>query len=109
MRGPLADALDRDELARHLLVRLGLERGELQLAGEDVLGQRAQRDGLGVREPGRDPQRVRVVGEDLLRRRRAAAEALEQAPVDRLGGPDGELLAGDRAQQRAIDVGGPLP
>ena len=106
---PLADALDGHELARHLLVGQLLQARELQLSGQDVLGEAAQRGGLGVREPGGRAQRIGVVGEDLLRRGGAAAEALEQAAVDGLGGPDGELLPGDRAQQRRIDVRGPLP
>jgi hypothetical protein len=72
-----------------------------------VLGERPQRRDLGARQPGRRAQLVRVVGQQLLRRGRPAAEALGQPPVDGPGGLDGQLLAGDRAQQRAVEVGGP--
>jgi hypothetical protein len=48
VRGPLADALARDELPDDLFVRELVELRELELAGQDVLGQGAQRGGLGA-------------------------------------------------------------
>jgi hypothetical protein len=99
---PLADALDGGQLADHLAVRQVVEPVELDLAGQDVLRQRSQVGDLGAREPARRAQRLGVVGEDLLRRRRAAAEALEQPAPDRGRRLDRELLARDRAHERRV-------
>jgi len=77
---------------------------ELEAPVLDVLGERAQRRDLGPGEAGRRPQRLRVVGEDLARRGRPAAEARLEPPVDRGGRPDGELLAGDGAHERAVEL-----
>ena len=104
VRAPLADALDRGELGHDLLVGELLEAVELELAGEHVLGQRAQEGRLGAREADGDAQLLGLVGQDLLRRRRVAAEALEQAPVDRARRVHRELLADDRAHERGVDV-----
>src|SRR3954471_9463542 len=101
---PLADALDRRELADDLLVGELGEAVELELAGEHVLGERAQVGDLRPREARGGAQRLRVVREDLLRGRRAAVEAVGQAPPDRPCREHGELLAGDRAHERAVEV-----
>ena len=74
---------------------------------DDVLGQRAQVRDLGVREPGGRAQLLGIVGQHLLRRRRAPAEAVGQAPVDRARGLGRQLLADDRAHERAVLVGAP--
>ena len=60
------DAVEAGKLAQDLFVGQLLEVGDLQLAGEDVLGERAQRDDLGVREAGGRAHGVRVVGEEFL-------------------------------------------
>ena len=80
------------------------EAVELELAGEHVLGQRAQVGRLRVREADGDAQLVGLVGQDLLGRRRPAVEALEQPPVDRARRAHRELLADDRAHERRVDV-----
>ena len=53
-----------------------------------------------MREPDGGAQRVGVVGQDLLGRRRAAAEALAQAPVDRARARS-RRAAGRRSRARA--------
>src|SRR3954469_3751113 len=102
--GPLADPLDGGQLADDLLVGQLREAVELELALEDVLGQGAQVGDLRAREARGCPQLLGGVGEDLLGRRRAAVEALREAPPDRAGGEHGELLARDRAHERAVEV-----
>ena len=70
----------------------------------DVLGERAQEAHLRAREPDRGAQLLGVVVEDLLRRRRPAAEALEHpAPHDARDGRR-QLLADDRPDQRGVVV-----
>jgi hypothetical protein len=66
---PLPDPLDGRQLGDDLLVRELVQTLELELAAQDVLGQRAQEADLGAREPGRRTELLGVVIEDLLRRR----------------------------------------
>ena len=80
VRAPDAEALDRYQLGDHLLVGQPAELVQLERAVEHVLGQRAQEADLGARQPGRRAQLVGVVGQDLLGRWRAAAEAIGEAP-----------------------------
>src|SRR5215212_5444330 len=61
VRRPLADALHRRELADDLLVGQLGEPVELQLAGDDALGQGAEVGDLRAREPGGRAQLLRVV------------------------------------------------
>ena len=77
------ESLDRDQLGDHLVVGQAAELVELQRAVEHVLGQRAQEADLGAGEAGGGAQLLGIVGQHLLRGRRAAAEALGQPPVDR--------------------------
>src|SRR3954451_6327981 len=102
--GPLPDALDRGELGDDLLVGELGEPVELQLAGQHVLGEGAQVGDLRAREPGGRSQLLGVVGEDLLRPRRAPVEALGQPPPDRARREHGELLARYRAHEGAVEV-----
>jgi hypothetical protein len=67
-----------------------------------VLGERAQERDLRAREPGGGAQGLGVGREQLLGRRLASVEVLEQPAVDRPRGLDGELLADDRAQERPV-------
>ena len=64
----VAKPLDRDELCDHLLVVELVQVVELELAGEDVLGERSQVAHLRARQPGRRAQLLGVLREDLLRR-----------------------------------------
>ena len=100
---PLTAVSSRD----HLVVGQLGEAVELELAVEHVLGERAQVATLAREKPARDAQLVGVLGEDLLRRRRAAVEAREQLAPDRARGEHRELLAGDRAHERAVELLGP--
>ena len=87
-----------------LLVGELVQALELELAGDHVLGERAQEADLRAREAGGGAQLFGVVGEDLLRRRRAVVEARGQPAVDRARRQHRELLAGDRAHERAVVV-----
>ena len=69
-----------------------------------VLGQRAQEAHLRARQSGGGAQLFGIVGEDLRGRRRAPAEALGQPAVDRPRGRHRQLLADDRAHERAIVI-----
>jgi hypothetical protein len=104
LRRPHADALDRHQLRRHVLVAQLVQELELELAREHVLGQRAQVPDLRPREASRRAQLLGIVVQDLPRRRCAPAEALRQAPVDRARRQHRQLLACDRAHQRAVVV-----
>jgi hypothetical protein len=75
VRGPRADAVDGDEVGDGLLVGELVEPVDLQGTAGDVLGERAQVPDLGVREPGGDAQRLGVVVEDLLGRRRVTSRS----------------------------------
>ena len=55
--------------------------------------------------PGRGAQLLGIVGQDLLRRRGAPAEALVQPREDAARGQHRQLLADDRAHERAVVVG----
>ena len=105
VHGPVAQALDRGQLLDHLLVRQLRDVVEVELAVLDVLGQVAQVGDLGAREA-RRAQELGVGGHDLGGRGRAPLEQAGQPLVDRARGLGGELLADDRAQQRAVGVGG---
>jgi hypothetical protein len=69
-----------------------------------VLGERAQVADLRARQARRGAQLFGIVGEDLLRCRRAAVEAVGEAFVDRACRAHRQLLAGDRPHERAIVV-----
>ena len=69
-----------------------------------MLGEGAQVADLRAREPGGGTQLFGLVVEDLLWGRRAPAEAGGQAHVDRARGKHRELLAGDRAHERAVVI-----
>src|SRR5207247_679864 len=78
VRAPDAEPLDRGQLRYHPLVGQSVQPRQFELAGEGVLGERAQVGDLGPREAGSRAQLFGLLAEDLLRRRRTAAEALGQ-------------------------------
>ncbi len=102
---PAAGGRTLQEVADHLVVGQLGEPLELELPGQHMLGQRAQVDDLGAREARRGAQRLGVLVEDLLWRRDAPVEVGEQLGPDRPRREHGELLAGDRAHERAVEVG----
>ena len=106
VRAPLADALHGDELGDDLVVGQVVEALELELAGDHVLGERAQERRLRPREPGREAHLVGVGREDLLGRGRVAAEVLEQPAVDRRARRR-PRAAGRRSSARARRSGRP--
>ena len=77
---PQAETLDGDELGDHLLVGQLVQALELELAGEHVLGERAQEADLRAREARGGAQLFGLVGEDLLRRRRAPPKRAVRRP-----------------------------
>ena len=70
----------------------------------DVLRQRAQEAHLRVRQAGRRAHLLGVGRQHLVRRRRVAAEVGEEPLVDRARRLGRELLADDRAHERAVVV-----
>jgi hypothetical protein len=100
--GPLADPLHGGERRDRPRRRHRVERAEVEVAADDVLGERAQEGQLGPREPCGRTQDVGVGGEDLLRRRLAAAELLAQALEHRRRRPHGGPAGDDRADERAV-------
>src|SRR5213593_4472210 len=105
VRGPLAEALDGGDFARHLVIRQLVELLELELTRDHVLGERAQVAHLRARQP-RRAHDLRISVEKLLWCWSAAAELVGQSRVDRARGLRRELLPDDRAQQRAVWIGG---
>ena len=105
VRGPLADPLDRVSSRITSSSGSSLSRSSSSSPDEHVLGERAQVGDLRAREAAGGAQLLGVVGEDLLRRRRLAVEALAAArAVDRRGRLHRQLLAGDPAHERAVHL-----
>ena len=84
MRRPFADPTDGGQLSNYFLVGQLADVVEVERAGLNLLGERAQVGDLRIREADCGAQLLGVIGEDFGRGWRMAAEALEQpTPEDR--------------------------
>src|SRR5690606_15751257 len=97
--GPAADALDPDKLLDRFLVVSG-QALEIELAGRYELAERARVTLLLARQAAR-AQRIEVGRQQGFGRNVRAEQLFELAPDARRRG-DADLLADDRAQQRAV-------
>ena len=110
VRAPLADALDRDRARPMTSSSESSSRRSSSSSPASTCSASERRKATFARErPTATRSSSGSSARISLRRRRAAVEALEQAPVDRARRVHRELLADDRAHERAVVIVGRRP
>ena len=103
VRGPAPKAAAGGDLLTNLVVRQLVQAVDLEVAGNDVLGQRADVLDFPPGEPDR-PEVGRLQGEQLGGRRHPSAEALLQPSRDGTRRVTRNLLPDDRVDQHAEGI-----
>src|SRR6202035_1334671 len=103
VRSPAPQAAAGRNLLANLVVRQFVEVIDLELAGNDVLGQRADVLDLPAGEPD-GPEVGGFEGEQLRGRRHPPTKALLQPPRYGLSGVPGDLLTDDRVDKHTEGI-----